>query len=157
MRKSITLPLIVALAFLLIWINLPVMISDRLRSYVSTPFAKRSFENRGNELASLELENRNLRLQIDQAYEWLLFDKKLNDSEFSQKRGAYVKTHLKEQLLSIPAQVIYRDPSLWSSSLWVNVGENTNWALKKKIVMKNSPVLADGAIVGVLCLDERVL
>ncbi len=154
MRKNITIPLLGLVAFLLCWINLPCAISDRLRELISSPFGKRTFEKKSDELARLELENRNLRLQIDHAYEWLLFDQKaselLADREFLQKRAAHFKERLAEQLLSTPAQVIYRDPSLWSSSLWVNVGEKTNKALGKKVIAKNSPVLADNALVGVV-------
>lgn len=154
MRKTLTYPLLSLIAFLLCWINLPPAISDRLRNVTSAPFGKREFEKTSQEQARLELENRHLRLQIDHAYEWLLFNKKLveqlGDSEYLQKRAAHLKERLLEELLSIPAQVIYRDPSLWSSSLWVNIGEKTNKALGKKIVAKNSPVLADGALVGVV-------
>lgn len=48
----------------------------------------------------------------------------------------------------VPARVIFRDPSSYGSSLWVNVGEETNKKLGKVIVEKNSPVVLGKAVVG---------
>lgn len=133
MRKTITFPLLGIIGFLLFWINLPPLISDRLRELISFPFEKRGFVQKTDELAVLQLENRNLRSQIDQLNAWLQLKEKIS-----------------EPFLFVPAQVIYRDPSLWSSSLWMGVGEQTNREFGQKIVAKNSPVLADGALVGVV-------
>lgn len=152
MRKTLTYPFLGLIAFLLIWINLPLVLSDRLRDFVSAPFGKGHTKNSAE--GQLQIENLNLRTQIEHAYEWLLFEQKaasqLADNSFLQKRGEHIRQRLTEQLLAIPAQVIYRDPSLWSSSLWVNVGEKTNRALGKKVVAKNSPVLSDGSLAGVV-------
>lgn len=140
MRKTITYPLLGLIAFLLIWMSLPSMLSDSLREFVSAPFGKRSFNKNGDELGRLQIENKTLRMQMDHLLEWVLFEKR-----------EHLRERLGEQVLSMPAQVIYRDPSLWSSSLWVNVGEKTNRALGKKVIAKNSPVLADGgALAGVV-------
>lgn len=51
---------------------------------------------------------------------------------------------------AVPARVIYRDPASWGSSLWINVGEETNFALGKKIILKNSPVILGRSIVGAI-------
>ena len=154
MRKNLTYPLLGLITFLLCWMNLPLAISDKLRNFVSAPFGNRKFEKVSDEIGRLQVENRNLRIQIDQAYEWLLFGQKVSeqlcDRSFLQRRGENLKRRLFEQLLSTPAQVIYRDPSLWSSSLWVNVGEKTNREMGKKVVAKNSPVLSEGSLVGVV-------
>jgi cell shape-determining protein MreC len=48
------------------------------------------------------------------------------------------------------AQVIYRDPSSWSSSLWVGVGEEDNEALGSAVIARNSPVVKGGSLVGVV-------
>lgn len=50
----------------------------------------------------------------------------------------------------VPARVIYRDPTSFGSSLWVNVGEENNRRLKRKIITKNSPVLFGKSVVGVV-------
>lgn len=50
----------------------------------------------------------------------------------------------------ILAHVIYRDPSNWSSALWIDIGENTNKKLKKIVIEKNSCVILGKAILGVV-------
>lgn len=50
----------------------------------------------------------------------------------------------------VSASVIYRDPTLWMSSMWVNVGEQTNERLGQEIVAHNSPVLYGGGVVGIV-------
>ncbi len=160
MRRAVTLPFLGLALFLFCWINLPKGISDGIRSFAIAPFRGHGLENGGNELARLQLENQHLRLQIDHAYEWLLFDQRnqeqfeflkgLEQKPLCQKKAAHLREILKSQWLAMPAQVIYRDPSSWSSSLWINVGEENNRALGREIIAKNSPVLADGALVGVI-------
>lgn len=147
MRKTITYPILGLIVFLLSWVNLPSALSDRLREFVCAPFGKRTFSEKSDELSLLKIENRNLRTQIEHAYE---LTKQIGDPSFLQKRAKHFKERLEQQLQAMPARVIYRDPSLWSSSLWVGVGEKTNRALEKKVVAKNSPVLADGFLVGVV-------
>lgn len=155
MRRTITFPFLILGLFLFGWINLPKNLSDRVRSFAATPFRYVPSPLFPNEVARLQLENQNLRTQIDHAYEWVLFDQRIGEQfealrHLSQKRASHLRELLLEQISSLPAQVIYRDPSSWSSSLWVNVGEENNQALGRTIVAKNSPVLADGALVGVV-------
>ena len=49
-----------------------------------------------------------------------------------------------------PAQVIFRDPTCWSSSLWIDIGEENNLALGQKIIAKNSPVVSGSSLVGIV-------
>jgi len=156
MRRTVTYPFLALGLFLFVWINMPKSFSDRIRSLAVTPF--NISESNPNEIARLQLENQRLRSQIDHAYEWVLFDQRLGEQfevlkgqqDFSQKRARHLRELLLGQLSSIPAQVIYRDPSSWSSSLWVNVGEESNDAIGSCVIEKNSPVLSDGALVGVV-------
>lgn len=46
----------------------------------------------------------------------------------------------------ISAKVIYRSPTTWDSSLWVNVGSDT----AKGMIGKNSPVVIGSSVVGVV-------
>ncbi len=153
MRRTIAFPLLVLA--LLCWVNLPKDVVDRLRCLAVAPFVRPSGENSSNELTRLQLENQSLRMQIEHVCEWVLFDQRIGEQfeflkEVAQKRATHLRDILSHQLSSLPAQVIYRDPSSWSSSLWVNVGEESNRALNCPIIAKNSPVLADGALVGVV-------
>ncbi len=155
MRRTIRVPFLALGLFLFCWINLPKSLSDRLRSLAIAPFRQQSFEDKPDELARLQLENQNLRSQMEHVYEWVLFDQRIGEQfaflkECSQKRAAHLRELLQQQLSAMPAQVIYRDPSSWSSSLWVNAGEENNLALGHTVIAKNSPVLAEGALVGVV-------
>lgn len=57
---------------------------------------------------------------------------------------------LQVQLQATPAKVIFRSPSTWNSSLWINVGSETNDATKTNTIVKNSPVLLGKAVIGVI-------
>jgi rod shape-determining protein MreC len=160
MRRTVKYPFLALAVFLFCWISLPKGISDRVRSFAAAPFTHCSFKSHSDEVSHLELENHCLRAQIEPIYEWLLHDKRISEQleflkgaekkEFCERRVAHLRELLSCQLSSLPAQVSYRDPSSWSSSLWINVGEKSNRALGKKVIAKNSPVLADGALVGVV-------
>jgi len=160
MQRTVKYPFLGIALFLFCWINLPKGIADRARSFAAAPFSRRSFESHSDEVARLELENRSLRAQIEPVYEWVLHDQRMSEQleflkgsdkkEFGQRRAAHLRELLSGQLASLPAQVAYRDPSSWSSSLWVNVGEENNRSVGKRVIAKNSPVLADGALVGVV-------
>ena len=148
MRRTVTLPFLTLTLFLFCWINLPKSLSDSLRSLAITPFRSNS-QPEPHELSRLQVENQSLRTQLDHVYDWLLFDQQVK-GEFSQNRSSHLRELLSQQLSSLPAHVIYRDPSSWSSTIWVNVGEESNEAIGQTLIGKNSPVLADGALVGVV-------
>jgi hypothetical protein len=59
-----------------------------------------------------------------------------------------VLSHL--YLKSVPAKVIRRSPNTWYSTLWINVGEETNQKLKETLIAKNSPVVIGLSIVGII-------
>lgn len=169
MRRTAAYPFFALGLALFCWINLPKTVSDQLRSVAVSAlshFAVRP-ECDAGELARLKLENQNLRAQVEHVYEWLVHDQRMGeqvelykelvkktgekpDCTFFQRRAAHLRALLQKQLFSVPAQVIYRDPSSWSSSLWVNVGEENNQTLGCSVVSKNSPVISDGALVGVV-------
>lgn len=79
------------------------------------------------ELSQLELENQILRSQVESVYE----------AKFA---GAAA-----ESFSAVAARVIYRDPSSWSSSLWINAGREDS-----EIIEKNSPVVVGGSLIGVI-------
>lgn len=135
-------------------------------------FLGRSYTNLGEsaEITRLQLENQTLRNQVESAYEWILSEQRIgeeiaflknlfkemdlsSDSEMKaafKRRADQLRNRLYHQLASFPAQVVYRDPSSWSSSLWVNAGEEDNLALGRTLIAKNSPVVSGGALIGVV-------
>ncbi len=160
MRRGLTYPFWGLLLFLFFWTNLPQRLSDRLRAAAASSFSVRFKGSPSDEISRLKLENRSLKAQVDQVYDWLVYEQKIHEQleflkeaqprEFAQRRVSHLRELLAGELSSLPAQVTYRDPSSWSSSLWVNAGEENNTAVGKKVIAKNSPVLADGALVGVV-------
>lgn len=54
------------------------------------------------------------------------------------------------QVDALPAKIIYRSPSSWNSTLWLNVGEADNQDLGRTVVAKNSPVVLGNSLVGVV-------
>lgn len=155
-RALFALP-IVLLAFL----SLSKNGSDKLRSSLVSlqpPLTKVSSEGQ-----ALQLENYQLRAQLDLVYEWLGSDKQLRaqmdsfrllgkepPTEFLKRRGAEMKSLLQKQMMAAHSRIIYRDPSSWSSSCWVDVGEENNVALGQPIIAKNSPVVSGSALVGII-------
>ena len=82
--------------------------------------------------ARLEAENHLLRLEI------------------GRLRTLVDEKGIAKDPLVVSASVIYRDPTLWMNSMWVNVGEETNALMGSEIISHNSPVLFGGAVVGVV-------
>lgn len=50
----------------------------------------------------------------------------------------------------VPARVIFRSPSTWNSSLWINVGQADNVALGRTLIAKNSPIVTGKSVIGVI-------
>jgi len=120
------------------------------------------------EIKELQRENQALSMQLDNLREWLLCEdrvdeqlemlKEIRDNQdldpslaaFFERRGVEVSQILELQMQSIPAKVVFREPVSWSSFVWINVGEKHNKALGREIISKNSPVVVNGCLVGIV-------
>lgn len=71
-------------------------------------------------------------------------------SDAVERHRTMVSKALIHQLEGLPSRVIYRAPASWNSSLWLDVGTNDNEQHGRIIVASKSPVLKDGALVGVV-------
>ncbi|MBI5346531.1 MAG: rod shape-determining protein MreC [Chlamydiae bacterium] len=116
----------------------------------------------------LALENEFLKEEADGFYEWLSFEQRIDEqmdkfkmlssekrddiywNEFFRRRSEEIKNVLELEMQSMPARVVFRDPSSWSSSLWINVGEKNNESLGRLVIGKNSPVVLGSSLVGVV-------
>ena len=125
------------------------------------------------ETESLIQENELLREQIDTLREWIVSDDRLDQlshklaqvkkqeeadpllKTFFQRRNQELITQLDLHLHSLPAKVIFRDPSAWNSHVWINVGTKQNQLLKREVVAKNSPVVIGTSLVGVVEVVEE--
>lgn len=47
-------------------------------------------------------------------------------------------------------RVIFRSPASWSSTLWIDIGKDYNAAVGYEAIAYNSPVMANGALIGVI-------
>jgi rod shape-determining protein MreC len=116
----------------------------------------------GEQVRRLELDNQLLKMQLRNLQEQLLHEIELQvalakggawNSEIKegmQKHAVDTEKLLSMHLTSVPAHVISRSPSSWNSSLWIDVGEEDNERLGRRVIAKNSPVLSGASVVGVV-------
>jgi rod shape-determining protein MreC len=176
-RKGITPSYFILALSLFLWIGLPNYYADGIRYFAVASFApawgwakglQRYLSDRpsrlwvekkeldGERLSQLELENAMLRLSVEKMSKWLLSEERLVQSlEFikkqeNERRAQHLISLVQSELMAMPSRVIYRDPSSWSSSLWIDVGESDNKVLGHSVIAKNSPVVAGSALVGVI-------
>lgn len=153
--------LIVGTLFLLL--SLPTLLVEKIRGKsirLLSPLLKGAnlLTRKGvNEAERLEGENHLLRIEIGKLRALLeqksvteLLYKEIDHHRLTPRR--YEEMQFLAQLThhTVPARVIYRDPGSWSSSIWVNVGEETNRILRHPIIQKNSPVIVGRAIIGAI-------
>ena len=70
------------------------------------------------------------------------------DRAFFIRRVEEKKKKLESELKAVTAHVIYRDPSPWNTSLWIDIGEKENRAFTFPLIRKNSPVLYRSYLIG---------
>lgn len=146
MRTSSTRPYLILLAALVLLMSFSVAASEKIRgAFVALlapvweslitvkETAKAPFypsEVPDNELQQLLLENRLLQAEVS--------------------RLRQLKEMPKSVPKALPSRVIFRSPSSWYSSLWINVGEADNGSDGNKIVAKKSPVMVGESLIGVI-------
>ncbi len=124
------------------------------------------FSAHDEEVQQLRLENSLLRTEISHLKEAIQHELRLltqmtaitdRQQEAKQTANFLKKRHrlelqklLQIQLQAIPAHVIFRSPASWNSSLWIDVGTETNEILGSKAIAKNSPVLVGTSVVGII-------
>ena len=120
------------------------------------------------ESSALQRELDVLTSQLENLRQWLLLEDRIEEQlirlkelkgqgeseydakEFFRRRASEVSKVLELQMHSFPAKVIFREPASWSSFIWINIGEKQNKALGRNLIAKNSPVLVDGCLIGVV-------
>lgn len=155
--------LILGLA-LLLCLSIPVTFIQKFRGAffrLATPvwsmFSSRSSLAKNNIQQRLEAENYQLRTEIGKLRTLIEQNalmasvQKMLPTLIEQPRQYQDSCFLLGlNVHAVPAKVIYRDPSHWTSSLWINVGRKTNDFLNMQVVAKNSPVVLGRALVGVI-------
>lgn len=116
----------------------------------------------------LQRENRALAAQLENLRQWLVNEDRIEEQlarvkelkelaeldpewkDFYKRRALEISKILELQSQAIPAKVVYREPASWSSFVWINMGEKHNKALGRQVVAKNSPVIVNGCLAGVV-------
>lgn len=176
-RKSFT-PAIFLLFFLFFLLSLAFPAVEKVRHLaraglspfwkISSSLSHRAYSKNQQKFDQILLENEMLKSQMEGVKEWLLFEERLEKDienftqlltknsdqlywqEFFQRRKEEINRILQMQMQAVLAKVIYRDPSSWSSSLWVNVGEESNEYMGRSIICKNSPVVLGKSLIGIV-------
>ncbi len=180
MPSRIPKSFIVLFAAILILLSLPKQTSENMRGMTVATLAPawetlvhlrqsvmgwfgygKDTDRRSLHIQKLEIENHQLASEIMRLQHLLLHEKHL-DRQLAQlppsKSLKQLKQHHQKillqrmafQLKAMPAEVIFRSPSSWSGSMWLNVGHANNTAAGYEIVSKNSPVLVGTSVVGVV-------
>lgn len=120
------------------------------------------------EKEKLELENIKLKQQNENLRKRLFSDERIESrlkklerfenlekktpklKEFFTRRNQEAEKLLNLELTTLSAEVIFRDPSSWSETLWINVGKKHNQKLGQTIVSVGSPVLEGTYVIGVI-------
>jgi rod shape-determining protein MreC len=158
--------LLAALLFFLV--NLPGPFVNKLRGKFL--FADGKYHaHEESELLQLKIENKKLKDDLLEVRNWILLEDRieshvkqieelLHDKKyipFYQRRINDLLTLLDKEVYSIGAQVIFRDPGFWGSGFWIDKGEKENRELHAKIIAKNSPVLSEGSLIGIVEIVEE--
>lgn len=146
--------------------------SNQVKRYVEDRphrFWKERHEDK-TRFARVELENQILRSELEKMTRWIASEQRIQEQfdllsrlekqketsllqasrEFAERRLVHLRSIIQSELIAMPSEIIYRDPSFWSSSLWINVGEDDNEAIGRVVVAKNSPVVHGTILVGLI-------
>ena len=113
-----------------------------------------NFSQNPSELESLQIENDALKDQIERIFCWL---KHQDHLEFLQAEDA--KDLIDQTKRYLTGKVIFREPASWSQFIWIDIGTDANKGSLEPILAKNSPVIVNSSLVGVVdeCYKKRSL
>lgn len=161
MNRSIFVLIILLLSLL----SFSPAVVSKLRSktlgLLSLPLKGRKYIPEESDENRLKMENYQLRSQLELVYSWLGSEKTFSaqidqlrnlgfGSEIAKRRLEELKSLLQKKTMAAFGRIIYRDPSSWSSTCWIDAGEENNSLAGKTIIAKNSPVISGAALVGVV-------
>ncbi len=171
MKKRVASYFLLAI-FIFLLLNLPIPFVTQLRGKVL--FADGKFSNKRlftgeSELIQLKIENKKLKDDLLEVRNWIVLEdriethvKRIEDllqikgySKFYERRIHDLLNLLQKEVYSVSAKVIFRDPSFWGSGFWIDCGEKENRDLHANIIAKNSPVLFDDSLIGVIEIVEE--
>lgn len=170
-------PYLFLLAIVLLLMSMPKSITESIRGFAIATFVpvwstladtkdviqSHGQSNQESVLQKLQLDNRYLNAEVARLQELLKQECSINAQlkalTYSAGKIPNSKAPTQYDLLSqrlstqthaVPAQVIYRSPSTWNSSLWLDVGLADNAQNGTDVIARNSPVIVGTSIVGVI-------
>ena len=161
-----TRPYIMLLALLLLILSVPPRTVEVVRSgciatlaplwqllattQVVLPESSGSDETLKEAYLQLQLENATLTREVEKLQS--LFYQELRllaqfkaDHALVDSHGSNAAQLIDLQLAAIPAQVIFRSPTSWNSTAWINIGSRDS-----NSIAHNSPVVVGNAVVGIV-------
>lgn len=105
-------------------------------------------EKTQSEILKLKIENQLLKNELQTQQELIKDFVSWNIPAEMSIETKYQET--KDKAQAIAAKVIYRPVTTWNSSLWVNVGEETNKISQKKLIAKGGAVVVGNSLIGVV-------
>lgn len=157
--------------FVLCQLSLPKNFTHRLHSIVIASFSLpweglsrfkgRLFEGPSykKKIEKLEIENYQLRSQAEVLKAYLGLQEYIDqkEEEVKQPMTAYGKRRQREifKLMNLYTEasvgrVIFREPSCWANSFWIDLGKESNLLGDRGVVAKNSPVVLGNSLVGLV-------
>ena len=132
-------------------------------------FSNRRFLEGESELLQLKIENKKLKDDLEEVRNWIIAEDRIeahvkrieelsktnNYSQFYQRRLHDNLKLLEKEIYSVEAKVIFRDPSFWGAGFWIDKGAKENRDLGVQIIAKNSPVLFNEALIGIVEIVEE--
>jgi len=169
MKVKLTRPIIILAIFIVLLLSLTAATSRRLQSAtvsLLSPFWKRvGYQSDNSQLNALIVENQLLKNKLEQIQTLFAWEHEIQmkavdtirstgltlesiDDLDHNRQESYQLFEL--QVHSYPAHVIYRSPTTWNSTLWINIGQRDNRKLGRTVVSQHSPVVVGDALVGVV-------
>ena len=111
---------------------------------------------------NLVRENQALKEQIHHLREWIVQEDRIEEqisrigelglekSDLVNRRKQQLSNLLSLQSKACIARVVYRDPSSWSSFIWIDRGSKKALDGQPTLIDKNSPVVVGNTLVGVV-------
>lgn len=171
MRRKNFLSYFSLIVFLFAVINIPEVVSSAMRnttiSFFQSPVRVLAFiipkRKRSVSLEKYQRvneENLLLKKQIDEVKEFIKSDGELEEL-LAQLQGEEqhlpgtvdrqeILESIKQKINSTRAKVIFREPKTWGNFFWINKGDNFNKKIGYQLIAKNSPVIVDRSLVGVI-------
>lgn len=109
-----------------------------LNAFIGSATSERALSNK--EQQKIQIENQLLRTDIQHLKEFA--------EQVQQLQVKLPKQRAFQPVVA--ARVIFRAPSAWNSSIWIDVGKVDNAQFNSEVIAKNSPVLVGASIVGVI-------